>query len=70
VASLTHQIIAEFVGTSREVVTFQMNRLRRLGVIRYSRKYIDVHAEAMRETLRQPSLGIPHGAEVTQRASG
>jgi len=28
VASLTHHTIAEFVGTSREIVTSQMNRLR------------------------------------------
>src|SRR5580693_4925489 len=53
IASLTHHTIAEFVGTSREIVTFQMNRLRRLGLIRYSRKFIDVYAEAMRDHLRK-----------------
>ena len=31
VASPTHHTIAEFVGTAREIVTFQMNRLRRMG---------------------------------------
>ena len=31
IASLTHHTISEFVGTSREIVTFQMNRLRRMG---------------------------------------
>jgi CRP/FNR family transcriptional regulator, cyclic AMP receptor protein len=31
VAHLTHDTIAEFVGTSREIVSCQMNRLRRLG---------------------------------------
>src|SRR5205807_4847945 len=30
IVSLTHHTIAEFVGTSREIVTFQLNRLRRL----------------------------------------
>jgi CRP-like cAMP-binding protein len=59
VASLTHHTIAEFVGTSREIVTFQMNRLRRSGLLRYSRKHIDVHAEALRETLRLGGMSIP-----------
>lgn len=63
VASLTHHTIAEFVGTSREIVTFQMNRLRRSGLVRYSRKHIDIHAQAMRENLRQQGMSIPHGAE-------
>lgn len=54
--------IAEFVSTSREIVTFQMNRLRRLGLIRYSRKYIDVYAQAMCENLRRQSVDIPYDA--------
>ena len=59
VASLTHHTIAEFVGTSREIVTFQMNRLRRMGLVRYSRKHIDVYAQALRENLRQQGVSIP-----------
>jgi CRP/FNR family transcriptional regulator len=59
VASLTHQTIAEFVGTSREIVTFQMNRLRRLGLLRYSRRFIDVYPEAMRELLHQQGVSVP-----------
>jgi CRP/FNR family transcriptional regulator len=71
VASLTHHTIAEFVGTSREIVTFQMNRLRRMGLIRYSRKYIDVYTQAMRETLKQQGMSIPRGAQgMTHRAGG
>jgi len=70
VASLTHHTIAEFVGTSREIVTFQMNRLRRLGLIRYSRKYIDIYTQAMRENLKQQGMSIPRGAEVAQRVGG
>jgi len=46
---LTHQVISEYVGTSREIVTFQMNYLRQKGLIRYSRKGIQVYAEALRE---------------------
>ena len=52
VASFTHQTIAEYVGTSREVVTFQMNRLRRMGMLRYSRKTIDIYSRSLEEALR------------------
>jgi CRP/FNR family transcriptional regulator, cyclic AMP receptor protein len=57
--ALPHHTIAEFVGTSREIVTFQMNRLRRLGLIRYSRKYMDIYMHAMRETLNSQGITIP-----------
>ena len=50
---LTHQSIADYVGTSREIVTSEMNRLRRLGYVEYSRRYIDVFADALAEWLRQ-----------------
>ena len=62
VAHLTHDTIAEFVGTSREIVSCQMNRLRRLGLIRYSRRHLDVYSEAMLEELRRqgcPSRAAP-----------
>jgi CRP/FNR family transcriptional regulator, cyclic AMP receptor protein len=49
---LTHQVISEYVGTSREIVTFQMNQLRQKGYIRYSRKGIQVYADALREHLQ------------------
>jgi CRP/FNR family transcriptional regulator, cyclic AMP receptor protein len=64
VAALTHQTIAEFVGTSREIVTSQMNRLRRLGLCRYSRKFIDVYSPALREHLKQHRVSMPNGAVV------
>jgi len=58
--SLTHQTIADYVGTSREIVTFQMNRFRRLGLIRYNRRYIDVYSRAVAEALRcNPPRLIP-----------
>lgn len=49
---LTHQVISEYVGTSREIVTFQMNHLRQKGFLRYSRKGIQVYSEALREYLQ------------------
>jgi CRP-like cAMP-binding protein len=52
---LTHQVISEYVGTSREIVTFQMNHLRQKGYLRYSRKGIQVYTEALREHLMSQS---------------
>ena len=57
--SLTHHTIADYVGTSREVVTFQMNRIRRLGLIRYNRRYIDVYSRAVAEALRLRGIHLP-----------
>lgn len=65
---LTHQLISEYVGTSREIVTFQMNRLRQEGFIRYSRKGIDVYVEPLAEQLRkhdQPELWRAAGGRGT-----
>ena len=50
---MTHQLISEYVGTSREIVTFQMNRLRQEGFIRYSRKGIDIYAGSLTDHLRR-----------------
>jgi CRP-like cAMP-binding protein len=57
--SLTHRTIAEYVGTSREIVTFQMNRMRRLGLLRYSRQFIDVNRGALAEELRRQGVHVP-----------
>lgn len=58
-ASLTHHTIAEYVGTSREIVTFQMNRLRRLGLVRYTRRYIDIYVNALEQMLRHHAISVP-----------
>ncbi len=69
VPPLTHQLISEYVGTSREIVTFQMNHLRQKGYLRYSRKGIQVYAEALREHLHtqlQAPVEWPHsGGEAS-----
>lgn len=49
----THQLLSEYIGTSREIVTFQMNHLRNQGFLRYSRKSIEVFAQALKEHLRK-----------------
>jgi len=56
IASLTHHTIAEYVGTSREIVTFQMNRLRRKGLLRYSRKFIDILPQALHQALAEQGV--------------
>src|SRR4051794_22992728 len=60
VLALTHHTIAEYVGTSREIVTFQLNRLRRLGMLRYSRKHMDIYTRPMQDALRDQGVNLPH----------
>ena len=62
---LTHQILSEFVGTSREIVTFHMNHLRQKGYLRYSRKGIQIYVEALREHLQQ-RVGQESGWKVDE----
>jgi CRP/FNR family transcriptional regulator, cyclic AMP receptor protein len=62
--SLTHHTIAEYVGTSREIVTFQMNRLRRLGLVRYTRRFIDIYVHALEQMLRQRGILVTPEAPV------
>jgi CRP-like cAMP-binding protein len=66
VPSPTHHVIAEYVGTSREIVTCQMNRLRKLGTVRYSRRFIDVNVRALEESLR--SVGVTTGLRPGREA--
>jgi CRP/FNR family cyclic AMP-dependent transcriptional regulator len=51
VPPLTHQLISEYVGTSREIVTFHMNQLRQRGLLNYSRRGMRVFPQALREEL-------------------
>lgn len=44
--SLTHEMLAQYVGTSREIITHHMNRFRRQGYLRYSRRTILVEQAA------------------------
>jgi len=49
----THELLSQYVGTSREIVTHYMNQFRRQGYIRYSRKGILLYRDAFRDWLRQ-----------------
>jgi len=71
ITGLTHQAIADYVGTSREIVTSEMNRLRRLGYVSYSRLHTDIYANALSEWMRQQGTRV-HEAERNgiMRATG
>jgi CRP-like cAMP-binding protein len=63
VGNLTHHTIAEFVGTSREIVSVQMNRLRRLGLIGYSRRHLDIYVTDLRDYIQREGISLPQAAE-------
>lgn len=49
----THELLSQYVGTSREIVTHYMNQFRRQGYLRYSRKGILLYRDAMKDWLKQ-----------------
>jgi CRP-like cAMP-binding protein len=53
---LTHKLLSDCIGTSREVVTAQMNRLRRKGYLTYSRRGTRLHCESIRDALKSGML--------------
>lgn len=58
ISGLTHQAIADYVGTSREIVTSEMNRLRRLGYLTYSRLHTDIYDSALIEWMGQQGVAV------------
>ena len=52
-APFTHELLSQYVGTSREIVTHYMNQFRRQGYLKYSRKGIVLYKDAFKEYLRQ-----------------
>jgi CRP-like cAMP-binding protein len=55
----THELLSQYVGTSREIVTHYMNQLRRQGYMRYSRKGITINRDALREWLKRDTSAHP-----------
>jgi CRP/FNR family cyclic AMP-dependent transcriptional regulator len=43
----THELLAQYVGTSREIVTHYMSQFRRQGLLRYSRAGITVNRASL-----------------------
>jgi CRP-like cAMP-binding protein len=49
---ITHELLAKYVGTSREIVTQHMSQLRRKGVLDYSRAGIEFDPGELKKALR------------------
>jgi CRP-like cAMP-binding protein len=60
-AALTHELLSQYVGTSREVVTHYMIYFRRQGYLRYSRKGITLYRDAFKDWLRQDASAMTMG---------
>jgi CRP/FNR family transcriptional regulator len=54
----THQLLSEYVGTTRETVTQHMKRFREWDYLRYSRHGIVLWREALRKWLRYESKEV------------
>jgi CRP/FNR family cyclic AMP-dependent transcriptional regulator len=50
---LTHELLAQYVGTSRELITCHMTKLRKQGYLQYSRRSIVVHRDALHAWARE-----------------
>lgn len=48
---MTHEVLAQDIGTSRELITSSMNRLRREGAVTYSRRGIALSPDVLRALL-------------------
>jgi len=53
----THELLSQYVGTSREIVTHHMNQFRRDGCLQYSRDAIAIYPQTLVEweSTAQPS---------------
>ena len=54
---LTHKMLSQYVGSTREIVTHHMTEFRKLGYLNYSRSGIVIYREALLEWLQRNSLG-------------
>ena len=52
-APFTHELLSQYVGTSREIVTHYMNQFRKEGHLEYSRKGIVLYRASFEDWLRQ-----------------
>ena len=52
----THELLSQYVGTSREIVTQFMNQFRRQGYLRYSRKGIMIRKDALNDWLHHAAV--------------
>jgi CRP/FNR family transcriptional regulator len=52
-AAFTHELLSQYVGTSREIVTHYMNQFRRLGYLQYSRRGVVLFRAPFEQWLRE-----------------
>ena len=50
---ITHEQLARYIGTSREIITQYMNRFRREHLLKYSRRGVEVDPAAMNKYLEK-----------------
>ena len=50
---LTHELLAQYVGTSRELITCHMTKFRKLGYLQYSRRSIVLYRDALNAWVRE-----------------
>ena len=59
---LTHRMLSQYVGTSRELITLYMSRFRKQGYLTYSRQGIEVYSSAL-QTMVDASDGLGCGGD-------
>jgi hypothetical protein len=64
--AITHQLLSEYIGSSRELVTWHLGSLRRMGQVRYTRLYIDIHRKTLETLYSEP---LRHGFQYAQARS-
>jgi CRP/FNR family cyclic AMP-dependent transcriptional regulator len=47
----THELLGQYVGTSREIITAWMNHFRKQGYLQYSRRGMVIYTDALRDWL-------------------
>ena len=71
----THELLAEDIGTSREIVSLYMSQFRKQGYLQYSRKNIVLYRDALHEWLGHaprklaniPARGAPMRPSLGER---
>lgn len=57
---MSHEMLAQYIGSTRATVTRAILRFRGQGWVRYTRSAIVIHREALRQWL-QNYRGVPAG---------
>jgi CRP/FNR family cyclic AMP-dependent transcriptional regulator len=60
---LTHELLAQYVGTSREIISHFMNVFRRREYVHYSRKSIRLNPDRLQEWIRHDYAAQDPGAK-------